>query len=145
MSSTHSYNLRSNVKSGVDKRVKDMVDAYGGLECVIGRPSATGLGVHLVFLSKSPKPSLSPRPCPSTRAQPKEDVEMVDSSERESRSSSDSDTDTVEPNPPYGKYHRPSLPLQTPKPWRTEDLQPEGCQEGTVTSTDGSVTDTSHP
>ncbi|KAI0255308.1 hypothetical protein BJV78DRAFT_1179067 [Lactifluus subvellereus] len=76
---------------------------------------------------------------------------MVDSSESESRSSSDSDMDSSESSAssdtdtwsrtlPYG-HLTPSSPLRTPKPRRTEDLQPEGCQEGTVASTNRSVTD----
>ncbi|KAI0248637.1 hypothetical protein BJV78DRAFT_1234089 [Lactifluus subvellereus] len=77
---------------------------------------------------------------------------MVDSSESESGSSSDpdmdssesgssSDTDTVGQNTPYYEDKTPPSPLRTPKPRCTEDLQPEGCREGTVASTDRSVTD----
>ena len=116
-----------------------MVDAHGGRQYVTGKPSATGAGVHLIFQYESPKPTASPRHPPSIRAPPK-DVEMVDESESESRSSSDSDmdssesssssdADTVEPNIPYNGQ-RLALPLWMPKPRRTEDLQPEDCQEG---------------
>ncbi|KAI0247921.1 hypothetical protein BJV78DRAFT_1241128 [Lactifluus subvellereus] len=77
---------------------------------------------------------------------------MVDSSESESRSSSDSDmdssessassdTDIVESNTPCNGHTIPPSPLRTPRPRRTEDLQPKGCQEGMVASTDRSVTD----
>jgi hypothetical protein len=151
MSSTHGYNLRPNVNTRVDKRIKDMVDANGGPDCVVGKRSATGLGVHLTFQYESPKPTLR-----SPRAPAKEDVEMEDETESNSGSSSDPDmdssesssssgsgTDTVEPNAPAsGNYETASLLLRTPRPRRTEDLQPEDCPEGTVTSTDGSVTDT---
>ena len=154
MSSTHGYNLRPNVNTRIDKRMKDMIDANGGPDCVIRKRSATGLGVHLTFQYESPKPT--PRSRRGPRASPKEDVEMEDETESNSGSSSDqdiessesssssgSDTDTVEPNAPAsGNYETASLLLRTPRPQRTEDLQPEDCPEGTVTSTDGSVTDT---
>ena len=155
MSSTHGYNFRPNVNIRIDfdKRIKDMVDANGGPDCVIGKRSATGLGVHLTFQYESPKST--PRSRRGPRAPPK-DVEMEDEKESNSGSSSDpdtessesssssgSDTDTVEPNAPAsGKYETASLLLRTPRPRRTEDLQPEDCPEGTVTSTDGGVTDT---
>ena len=149
MSSSHGHNLRPNVDSRVNKRVEDMVDAYGGPEHVTGKRSATGLGVHLIFRYESPKPSPNPRPRRFTHAPPEGDVEMVDSTESESgsslgmdssQSSSSSDADTVEPNPPCSAHCIPSLTLQTPKPRRPEDLH-----RGMVMSTDGSVTDTSHP
>jgi hypothetical protein len=153
MSSSHGYNLRPNVDSRVNKRVKDMVDAYGGPERVTGKRSATGLGIHLIFRYESPKPTPNPRPC-RFHAPPEGDVEMVDSTESESGSSSgmdssesspSSDADTVEPNPPSSAHDIPSLALRTPKPRRPEDLRLEYRQRGMVMSTDGSVTDTSHP
>ena len=45
------------------------------------------------------------------------------------------------PNPAQQEPHRPSLPLGTPKPLHTEDLQPEDWKKDTITSTDGSATD----
>jgi len=143
-SPTHGYDLRRNVKSRLDKRVKDMVAASGGPEKCIGKPSATGVGVHIIFLSdESPKHTTSPRPhpCPrpSTRTlREEEDVEMGDSSE----SSSGSDIDTAEQHTPINEQTGPSSTLNAPRaPRRTEDRRPEDWNGGNLASTDGGVAD----
>ncbi|KAI0248907.1 hypothetical protein BJV78DRAFT_745979 [Lactifluus subvellereus] len=164
MSSTvaHDYDLCPDVKSRLEKRIKDMVAAHGGPVKVIGKPSATGLGVHLIFLSEESPKSTSPRPRPHPRPstgtpREEEDIEMVESSKSESGSSSDSDMDssesgsssdvnTAEWHTPRQQYAKPSSTLDTPKaPRRTEDRQPGNWNEGGLASTDVSVTDSLAP
>ncbi|KAI0249348.1 hypothetical protein BJV78DRAFT_1227709 [Lactifluus subvellereus] len=124
----HGYDLRSNVESGLNRRIKAMVAANGGPERCIGKPSATGLGVHIIFLSEqSPIPTTSQRPSTRTPRE-EEDIEMVDSSE----SSSDSDIDTAEQHTPRREHKRPSSTLDAPRvPRRTEDRRPRTGTEGT--------------
>ena len=139
----HGHDLRPRIKSRVDKRVRDMVTANGGPEKCLGKPSATGLGVHIIFRSEeSLKPTTSPRsrprPRPSTSTpQKEEDVEMVGSSE----SSSGSDTNTAEHTPRHEK-RQPSSTLNAPKVLRrTEDRRPEDWNGGSLASADGRVAD----
>ncbi|KAI0246249.1 hypothetical protein BJV78DRAFT_1256497, partial [Lactifluus subvellereus] len=133
----HSYDLRSNVESGLNRRIKAMVAANGGPEKCIGKPSATGLGVHIIFLSEQ-SPRLTTGPSPATRTpREEEDVEMVDS-----ESSSGSDIDTAEQHAPRQEHIGPSSTLDAPRvPRRTEDRQPEDWNGGNLASTDGRVAD----
>jgi hypothetical protein len=63
--STHDYFLRSDTKSRVLRRVDEMVAMYGGPEKVIKKPSATRVGVHIIFREDAEEPSTSrPRPLP---------------------------------------------------------------------------------
>ena len=138
----HGHDLRPRIKSRIDKRVKDMVAANGGPEKCLGKPSATGLGVHLIFLSEgSPRPTTSPGPGPrarpSTGPREEQDVKMVDSSE----SSSGSDTDTAE-HTPNREHIIPSRILNAPTALRrTEVRRLEDWNRGGFVSTDGSVQD----
>ncbi|KAI0253239.1 hypothetical protein BJV78DRAFT_1195237 [Lactifluus subvellereus] len=125
--------LRSNVKGGLNRRIKAMVAANGGPEKCIGKPSATGLGVHIIFLSEqSPKPTTSP--CPATRTpREEEDVDMVDSE-------SGSDIDTAEQHAPHHEHDKPSSTLDAPRvPRRTGDRRPEDWNGGNLASIDGRV------
>jgi hypothetical protein len=55
------------VKSRVQRRVEDMIAIFGGPDKVIGKPSATGLGVHITFkedadAERTPRPRPPPLP-----------------------------------------------------------------------------------
>ena len=123
-----------------------MVAANGGPDKCLGEPSATGLGVHLTFLSEeSPKPTTSPRtrprPTPSTSPREEEDVKMVDSS----GSSSGSDTDTAE-HTPQSQHVRPSSTLKAPRvPRRAGDRRLENWIGRNFAPADGSVPDSTAP
>ncbi|KAI0246254.1 hypothetical protein BJV78DRAFT_1256533, partial [Lactifluus subvellereus] len=134
----HEDDLRFDVNSGLNRRIKAMVAANGGQEKCIGKASATGLGVHIIFLSEqSPGPTTSPRPATRTPRE-EEDIEMVDSSE----SSAGSDIDTAEQHTPRGEYRRPSSTLNAPRaPRRTEDRRLEDWNRGNLASIDGRVVD----
>ena len=127
-----------------------MVAAHGGSKNVIGRPSATGLGVHLIFLSEeSPKSTSRPRPRPrlnrGTPGQEEEDVEMADSDVDSSGSRSGPEIDAAE-HTQHQEHKGPPSTLDTPKaPRRTEDWRPEEWHKGSVASTDASVMNSPAP
>jgi hypothetical protein len=136
---THEHYLRPNTKSRVQRCVDEMVAIFGGPEKVIGKPSATGLGIHIIFkedadAEHTPRPR--PHPLPPFEGEDI-DVDEVESNvndEAMSQSSSFSgisDLGHGVPQTPAPEYPVPAPTLDEQRLCqRVENSQPKGWTDG---------------
>jgi hypothetical protein len=154
--STHDYFLRTNTKSRVLRRVNEMVAMYGGPEKVIGKPSATGVGVHIIFREDADEelsmPGPPPLPLPPAPSPEGEDVNMdslesnMDAESMSSSSCSSSipfDRNHAEPHAPRPENAPPTPTLDEPRACRRAgNSQPTGWTDGKAPS--GESVDCNH-
>jgi hypothetical protein len=136
---THEHFLRPNTKSRVQRRVDEMVAIFGGPEKVIGKPSATGHGIHIIFkedadAEHTPRPR--PHPLPPFE---EEDIDMDElesnvDDEAMSQSSSfygiSSDLDHAVPHVQASKTQPTPTLDELRLCQRMENSQPKGWTDG---------------